>query len=75
MTGVVYAESSNVVCLSVSPELVPDVNTYFVTIADVTDPKAGQQPVHDTTVCRHRPHGTGRARRLAAGPGGAASTG
>jgi hypothetical protein len=32
-----YGESSNVICLAVSPDLVPDTNVYYVTVRDVHD--------------------------------------
>jgi hypothetical protein len=37
VTGVTYGESSNIVCLAVSPDLSPDTNVYYVTIRDVHD--------------------------------------
>src|SRR5262249_25897489 len=37
VAGVAYGESSNIVVVSVSPDFVPDTNTYFVTVTDVHD--------------------------------------
>jgi hypothetical protein len=38
VTGVSYGESQNVVCLRVSPDLVPDTQVYYVIAQDVHDP-------------------------------------